>query len=123
MIHQVVNHHVDRGQRLDQINREGSVVAWGAAVNRVLGVRGVALMSAVGGKWRAPNSAFRCFRPVVVGANCRSIADITSTATGMDEPGYGSRERSEQYGSVINFVFGHNMLQRCMYADQKETGP
>ena len=26
-------------------------------------------------------------------------------------------------GSVINFVFGHNMLQRCMYADQKETGP
>jgi hypothetical protein len=25
-------------------------------------------------------------------------------------------------GSVINFVFGHNMLQRCMYADQKETG-
>ena len=26
-------------------------------------------------------------------------------------------------GSVINFVFGHNMSQRCMYADQKETGP
>ena len=26
-------------------------------------------------------------------------------------------------GTVINFVFGHNMLQRCMYADQKETGP
>jgi len=26
-------------------------------------------------------------------------------------------------GTVINFVFGHNMLKRCMYADQKETGP
>ena len=23
MIHQVMNHHVDRGQRFDQINREG----------------------------------------------------------------------------------------------------
>ena len=26
-------------------------------------------------------------------------------------------------GSVTNFVFGHNMLQRCMYADQEKTGP
>ncbi len=26
-------------------------------------------------------------------------------------------------GTVINFVFGHNMLKRCMYANQKETGP
>ncbi|KAF2406779.1 hypothetical protein SAMN04490179_4618 [Pseudomonas antarctica] len=26
-------------------------------------------------------------------------------------------------GTVINFVFGHNMLKRCMYANHKETGP
>ena len=32
-------------------------------------------------------------------------------------------EACDKVGSVINFVFGHNMLQRCMYADQKETGP
>jgi hypothetical protein len=23
--------------------------------------------------------------------------------------------------TVINFVFGHNMSKRCMYANQKET--
>lgn len=26
-------------------------------------------------------------------------------------------------GSVINFVFGHNMLQRSMYADKEKNGP
>ena len=26
-------------------------------------------------------------------------------------------------GTVINFVFVHNMLNRCMYANHKETGP
>ena len=34
----------------------------------------------------------------------------------------GNRGHINLGGSVINFVFGHNMLQRCMYADQKETG-
>ncbi len=33
------------------------------------------------------------------------------------------RKTNAATGSVINFVFGHNMLQRCMYADQEKTGP
>jgi len=53
MVYQLMNHHIHRGQRLDQKNHQGFSFHLGVDENSVQGVRGVALMSAIDWKWKS----------------------------------------------------------------------
>jgi Tol biopolymer transport system component len=56
----------------------------------------------------------------------RHIAVVVASVEGVrvgvvDVQSLEVRLYGEHHGGVRNFVFGHNMSKRCMYANQKET--